>query len=501
MKKITAVIPFVSDSISSKLLSQLERNEFIDDIFILCKEPCYLPVNVKILKSNNLNNTSILKTIAQQVESEFILLLTKESNINLQENTIEKFYSAAIKTGSGIIYSDFYEKFSDTINEHPLIDYQLGSIRDDFDFGSLLLFNTHSFKEAVERMNENYVFAGLYDLRLKISQRYKIYHIPEFLYTVENDELSQRAGFSKEACEKQFNYVDPVNRTAQIEMEKAATEHLKCIGAFLQPKFKEIDYEGLETHQQLADKFEFEASVIIPVKNRAKTIAYAVKSALNQRTNFKFNVLVVDNYSTDGTTDILKRLSQQNEKLIHIIPQRKDLMIGGCWSEAVHHPKCGKFAVQLDSDDLYKDESTLQKIIDTFRKEKAAMVIGSYLLTDFNLNEIPPGIIDHKEWTADNGPNNALRINGLGAPRAFYTPLLRTIEIPNVSYGEDYFLGLIISREYKVSRIYEPIYICRRWEGNTDSSLSNEKLNENNFYKDSLRTKEILIRIDMNKSL
>lgn len=488
MKKISAIIPFVNEVTTINLLLQFDSTNLIDDIFILsANELNYVFPKAKIINAENLGKTSTLKVIAEKIKSDYILLLTKSTNIYLKENSVEKLYETAVGAGSKILYSNFYDISADIKKEHPLIDYQLGSIRDDFDFGPLLLINTSSFKEAVMRMIENYNYAALYDLRLKISQNQidKIHHIKEFLYTAEKVE-------SSESYEKQFAYVDSKNRSIQIEMEKAATEHLKYIGAFLKPPFKAVELDEYD--------FEFEASVIIPVKNRIKTISTAVESALNQKTDFDFNVIVVDNYSTDGTTDILEKISRQNKKLIHVIPERKDLMIGGCWNLAVYHPKCGKFSVQLDSDDLYKDENTLQKIIDTFRKEKSAMVIGSYLLTDFNLNEIPPGIVDHREWTDDNGPNNALRINGLGAPRAFFTPILRNIDIPNVSYGEDYYLGITISREYKISRIYEPIYICRRWEGNSDSSLSIEKLNEYNFYKDNLRTKEILLRINKNKA-
>lgn len=307
----------------------------------------------------------------------------------------------------------------------------------------------------------------------------------EYTYTVEENDV-------RKSGEKQFDYVNPKNREVQIEMEKAATDHLKKINSYLSVKnFKEIIFEN--------QNFPCEASIVIPVKNRVKTISSAVESALNQKTDFKYNVIVVDNFSNDGTTEILRNIAERDNRLVHLIPDRKDLLIGGCWNLAVHNENCGKFAVQLDSDDLYKDENTLQKIVDKFYEEKCSMVIGSYILTDFNLEEIPPGLIDHKEWTQENGPNNALRINGLGAPRAFYTPVLRRIEIPNVSYGEDYFLGLTISREYKIGRIFEPLYICRRWEGNTDSALSIEKINENNYYKDTLRTNEIIERKNKNE--
>jgi glycosyltransferase involved in cell wall biosynthesis len=292
--------------------------------------------------------------------------------------------------------------------------------------------------------------------------------------------------------EKHFSYVDPKNREVQVEMEKAVTQHLKDINAFLKSPFKEIEFDK-------AEKFEFEASVIIPVRNRVKTIGDAIDSVLKQKPKFKFNLIIVDNHSTDGTTELIKQKEKNTNIIIHVIPDRKDLGIGGCWNEAVHHPKCGRFALQLDSDDIYSDENTIQTIVDTFHTEKCAMVVGSYKLTDINLNEIPPGLIDHKEWTPDNGPNNALRINGLGAPRAFYTPVLREIKVPNVSYGEDYGVGITISRYYKIGRIYHAVYLCRRWEGNSDAKLDIVKMNNNNIYKDRLRTFELLARIDKQK--
>ncbi len=495
MKKITAIISSYNNT-ANDLAAELQNSDLIEEIFLLDGKAFNNSLsNVQIIDELSLYQTSTLKLLSEKIKSEYILILFNEQNIFIEISAIEKFLAAAVKTNSKIIYSDYYEIINNKKTEHPLIDYQIGSISDDFDFGYILLINASSFKRAVHLMKEIYNYAGFYDLRLKISEEEKInsqdysfkniHHIKEFLYTIERNPVALNH-------EKQFNYVDPKNRSIQIEMEKAATEHLKSIGAYIKPPFKEIVLNS--------ENFDYEASVIIPVKNRFKTISTAVESALNQKTDFDFNIIVVDNYSTDGTTEILKKLSAYHKNLIHIIPERKDLLIGGCWNLAVHHPECGKFSVQLDSDDLYKDETTLQKIVNKFYEEKSAMVIGSYLLTDFNLNEIPPGIVDHREWTDDNGPNNALRINGLGAPRAFFTPVLRNIEIPNVSYGEDYYLGITISREYKISRIYEPIYICRRWEGNTDSSLTIEKLNEYNFYKDNLRTKEILIRINKYKS-
>ena len=331
-------------------------------------------------------------------------------------------------------------------------------------------------------MDTDYRFAALYDLRLRLSREGMIFRIPEYLYTeVEQD--TRRSG------EKQFDYVNPRNREVQIEMEQACTAHLKAIGAYLPPRFKTIDLSSVP--------FEAEASVIIPVRNREKTIADAIHSVLAQQTNFKYNIIVIDNHSTDDTTNVIAGIAGKEERVIHLIPSRTDLGIGGCWTHAIMHPACGRFAVQLDSDDLYIDGHVLQTIVDTFREQQCAMVIGSYRMVDFNLEEIPPGIIDHQEWTPENGRNNALRVNGLGAPRAFYTPLLREIRIPNVSYGEDYATALAISREYQIGRIYEPLYLCRRWEGNSDADLDIQRVNRNNFYKDKIRTIELFARMQL----
>ena len=369
-----------------------------------------------------------------------------------------------------------------------MIDYQAGSVRDDFDFGNCFMIRTSVAKDCLQKLysvKSNLHYSGLYDLRLAISRHSDVVRISNALYSVHFvDETS--------ASNKMFEYVNPKNREVQIEMEKVFTHHLREIGAYVDPKIKKsVNFE---------DKFNCEASVIIPVKNRVNTIGDSINSALKQKTKFNFNIIIVDNHSDDGTTELIRSKLSQDKRVVHIIPERTDLGIGGCWNEAISHPECGKFSVQLDSDDLYSDENTLQKIVDKFYEDKCAMVIGSYKLTDFNLNEIPPGIIDHREWTDENGHNNALRINGLGAPRAYYTPIVKAVKFPNVSYGEDYAMGLAISRQYKVGRIYEPIYLCRRWEGNTDASLSIEKLNANNFYKDTLRTKEITLRQELNRN-
>jgi hypothetical protein len=367
-----------------------------------------------------------------------------------------------------------------------LIDYQLGSIRDNFDFGALMFFSTAAIRDAVKKYGAcpDAQWAGIYDLRLKVSIDHPAFHIQEFLYTKTESDI-------RKSGEKQFDYVDPRHQAVQKEMEQVATQHLKNIGAYLEPIFKPL--------AQTVTKFPIIASVIIPVRNRAKTIVDAVQSALKQKTDFPFNIVVSDNHSTDGTTEILAKLAQQDDRVKHLVPTRRDLGIGGCWNEALLSTHCGKYAVQLDSDDLYSDERTLQKIVDEFDRGDYAMVIGSYSLVNFDLQEIPPGIIDHREWTPDNGRNNALRINGLGAPRAFRTELARQILLPNVSYGEDYAIGLRLSREYRIGRIYEPIYFCRRWEGNTDAALPIEKINRNDLYKDRLRTIEIMARRRMNR--
>ncbi len=389
---------------------------------------------------------------------------------------LERMLQVIEYSNSAMVYSDYYEIKNGKREQHPVIDYQIGSLRDDFNFGPIQLYKTSIIKQL--QISE-YDYAGLYALRLHASRNGNIERIPEYLFTkIEKD--------TRATGEKLFDYVSENARAKQIEMEKACTQHLKEIGG-LASASKTIDTQS--------EEFEFEASVIIPVRNRVKTIKDAVESVLKQQTTFRYNLLVIDNHSTDGTTEILKEYAEKNQ-LIHIIPDREDLGIGGCWNEGIMHKKCGKFAVQLDSDDLYADENTLQTIVDKFNEEKCAMVVGTYQMTNFDLEEIPPGIIDHKEWTDENGANNALRINGLGAPRAFYTPLLRKIQVPNTSYGEDYALGITIARQYKIGRIYHPIYLCRRWEDNSDASLDIEKNNRNNFYKDKLRTIELLARIN-----
>lgn len=384
-----------------------------------------------------------------------------------------------------MVYADHYKTIKGERTPHPVIDYQLGSVRDDFDFGSLLMFRTDYLKRAINEIEaeKEYQHSALYALRLALSRYGELTHIREFLYTETEIDL-------RKSGEKQFDYVDPRNRQVQIEREEVFTRHLKKIGAYLKPSMMTVDLKEGE--------FSHEASIIIPVRNRARTINDAIRSVLEQETSFPFNLIIIDNHSTDGTSEIIEQYKNDN-RVIHLIPERTDLGIGGCWNLGINHPQCGRFAIQLDSDDLYSSPHTLQTIVDKFYKEQCAMVIGSYRMTDFTLQTLPPGVIDHKEWTDENGHNNALRINGLGAPRAFFTPLLRKIRVPNTSYGEDYALGLAFSRQYRIGRIYDVLYLCRRWEGNSDAALSIEKINQNNNYKDSLRTLEIKLRQAMNK--
>lgn len=441
---------------------------------------------VTILSGVSLRSTETLRSIAEAVSEKFILIYTKDHPLEMGMFALDRILAIAEDTRADMLYADHYKMVigEDGVpvrKKHPLIVCQKGALRDDFDFGSVLVFRSSSFKRAVRAMDADYEYAALYDLRLRMKN---IIHINEYLYTeVETD--------TRKSGEKQLDYVDPRNRAVQIEMEKACTEHLKRIGAWLKPEFKEPEAQP--------DEYPVTATVVIPVFNRVKTIMDAVTSALNQKTDFPYNVIVVDNHSTDGTSEILSAMAFEDPRLKHVIPVKHDLGIGGCWNLAVHHELCGEYAVQLDSDDVYSGPDTLQKIVDAFREQKCAMVVGTYQMTDFKMNPIPPGIIDHKEWTEDNGRNNALRINGLGAPRAFWTPLLRTINLPNTSYGEDYALGLRISREYRIGRIYDVLYNCRRWDGNSDAALDVDRVNANNMYKDRIRTWELEARIRMNR--
>jgi hypothetical protein len=422
--------------------------------------------------------------IAGQVNTPYTLIYTKQkSSIDMGMFALERMMRILNESGAGMVYADHYQVVNGELRQAPVIDYQYGALRDDFDFGSVLLFRTDALKDAVNRMKSDYQYAGLYDLRLKLSQKYQLVHINEYLYT-EVEEDNRKSG------EKLFDYVDPKNRSVQIEMEQACTEHLRDIDAYLSPTFKSMPFDD--------NCWEYEASVIIPVRNRIRTIRDAIRSALSQEADFTFNVIVVDNHSTDGTTQAIDEFAGDT-RLIHIIPDRRDLAIGGCWNLAAHHPKCGRFTVQLDSDDVYSSPHTLSTMVNAFYEQECAMVVGTYRMTNFEMQEIPPGIIDHREWTPENGRNNALRINGLGAPRAFYTPVLREVKVPNTSYGEDYALGLNFSRRYQIGRVYDVVYLCRRWEGNSDAALDIPRQNANNLYKDRIRTWELQARIAQNK--
>lgn len=441
-----------------------------------------VPEGCTFVITDRLESSNTIVSIAENTDADYVMICTRHTTIGWGNNTLERFLRVADDTDAVMVYADHYKMVEGKMEKHPVIDYQSGSLRDDFDFGSLWCIKAQALADYIAQPDrEEYQFAALYDLRLYLSRVGEIFHLDEFLYS--EAELDTR-----KSGEKQFDYVNPRNREVQIEMEKACTQHLGKVGALIdttfyrQPDFGEQD-------------FEYEASVIIPVFNREKTVADAVKSALGQKASFKFNVIVVNNHSTDRTGEILDELKVDN--LIQIVPERTDLGIGGCWNEAINSSFCGKFAVQLDSDDLYSSPKTLQKIVDAFYKQKAAMIIGSYRMCDFDLNTLPPGLIDHKEWTDENGCNNALRINGLGAPRAFFTPLVRQIQFPNTSYGEDYALGLAFSRRYRIGRIYDELYLCRRWGGNSDAALSVEKVNANNLYKDRLRTMELKARQHM----
>ncbi|MEG1685038.1 MAG: glycosyltransferase family A protein [Bacteroides sp.] len=482
--KINCFIPFQTNEQAIQTIRGLKEASQIHKIYLLTTEKIATPIEgCDVLLIDSLKSTATIQQIAACADTEYTLIYTKLTTLDLGMFALERMLCIAHDSDAGMVYADHYQLIGDKRTACPVIDYQFGSLRDDFDFGSVLLYRSVDLKAAANRMDEKFEYAGLYDLRLKVAQRASLVHINEYLYSeVEQD--------NRKSGEKMFDYVDPKNRGVQVEMEKACTSHLKEINGYLAPSFKKIAFD--------AENFEYEASVIIPVRDRIRTIEDAIRSVLKQKTNFKFNLIVIDNHSTDGTTQAIEKLAA-DERLIHLVPGRGDLGIGGCWNAGVHHPKCGKFVVQLDSDDVYSDENTLQRMVNAFYEQNCAMVVGTYMMTDFNMNMIAPGIIDHKEWTPENGRNNALRINGLGAPRAFYTPVLREVKVPNTSYGEDYALGLNFSREYQIGRVYEVVYMCRRWDDNSDASLDVVKMNAHNTYKDRIRTWELQARVALNK--
>ncbi|HVM48446.1 MAG TPA: glycosyltransferase family A protein [Candidatus Acidoferrum sp.] len=487
-KPVTVFLPYAGQAHTGRMIDRLKECPLVERICLLSTSAAgETPAGCEKLEVGSLYASGTMRALAAKVSTPYLLLAIQDAGIEFGQFCVERMLSVAECTGSGMVYSDYHDVLDGKRVPHPVIEYQAGSLRDDFNFGPVLLFDTRAFKAAAAAGGkEKLQYAGLYALRLELSRAHPITRVGEFLYSVSAPEAGK-------ADDAHFAYVDPKNREVQVEMERAVTEHLKRVGAWLKPRFKKANIEEGE--------FANEASVIIPVKNRVKTVSDAVRSVLQQRASFPFNCIVVDNHSTDGTTEMLRAFATEDRRLVHVIPERQDLLIGGCWNEGVHHAACGRFAVQLDSDDIYRDEHTLQAIVDAFRTQNCAMVIGSYRITNFKLEELPPGVIDHKEWTPENGRNNALRINGLGAPRAFYTPILRRIKLPNASYGEDYAAVLAVSREYQIGRIYDPIYLCRRWEGNSDAGLDVAKQNAFNFYKDKLRTFELIARQRLNASV
>jgi hypothetical protein len=481
---VSAFLPYTSQEHALETVTQLRASGAVNRIVFLSVRPLEVP-GCETMVMESLHAKSTLMKIAASVQTRHVLLGIRDAGLTFGQFAVERLLSVCRDTASVLAYADYMDVRDGSSALHPVIEYQDGSLRDDFDFGPAVLVDAGALQSAAKDVQNEpeYKFAGWYAFRLAISRKGAVVRIGEVL-------TSAISVDRRKSGEKQFDYVDPKNRAVQIEMEEAATYHLKHIGAYLPPTFEPVDLT--------AGPFPVEASVIIPVRNRVKTIKDAIEAVLRQKTTVPFNLFVVDNHSTDGTTEIVAGYAKNDPRLIHLVPARRDLGIGGCWNEAVHDARCGRFALQLDSDDLYKDEHTVQTIVDTFRSERCGMVVGTYQMTNFDLQEIPPGIIDHREWTPDNGRNNALRINGLGAPRAFFTPLLRSINIPNVSYGEDYAVGLAISRRHQIGRIYHPIYMCRRWEGNSDADLDVVRQNANNFYKDKIRTFEVRSRQRLN---
>jgi Glycosyl transferase family 2 len=493
MKPLTIATPYSPEPSFEKSLLSLTKSDLVERIVIIGQEPVQLKIpKCRVFVTGPFSSQETLSLILGEVRTKYLLLLPGFQQISIEPGALEKFLKKAVSTKAGLVYSDYYDEGRHGKTHHPLCDYQLGSVRDDFDFGAMLLFSVVAIREALRKYGVvlGMKFAGLYDVRLKVSIDHPVDHSEEPLYSI-----IRNAGAIQELPpqEEIFAYLDPRNEAAQDEMEIVFTDYLKKIGAYLPPDH----FKGVE---KLTEFFRLEASIIIPVLNRKETIAEAVKSALSQETDFPFNIIVVDNHSSDGTTVILSDLARQFSSLKHIIPKRTDLGIGGCWNEALQDEVCGRYAVQLDSDDLYSNHHTLQKMVNMLRQSNDAMVIGSYTVVDSRMQEVPPGLVDHQEWTDENGHNNALRVNGLGAPRAFNTSLMRSIGFLNVSYGEDYAAALRISREYRIGRIYESLYLCRRWSGNTDAALSGEEANRNNTFKDKIRTDEIIARQRMNQS-
>ena len=480
MKRIDCFIPAADLNQVANSLSHLQPLDIIRNVFLLAtdRQADFSSTGLPVIYTDNLNSSDTVAAIARAASADYSLIYTKYTGLVPGYFSLERFARIGDDSGAGMLYSDHFQIIDGQRRKMPLIMYQEGALRDDFNFGSVLFYRTSCLKKAVEESNVQYPYAGMYNLRLTVSRMADLVHINEILYTeVETD--------TRKSGQKLFDYVDPKNRAVQVDMEKACSAHLKAIGAYLEPVFTPVSFDR--------EAFDYEATIMIPVFNRERTIEDAVLSALSQKTTFKYNVIVVNHHSSDNTVSIVNKYTS-DPKLILITPDRRDLFVGGLWNTAAHHPQCGRFIVQLDSDDVYSGPDTLQKIVDAFYEQQCAMLVGTYRITDFRMETIPPGVIDHREWTPDNGRNNALRINGLGAPRAFYTPILREVLLPNTNYGEDYALGLYFSRKYQIGRIYDVLYCCRRWEGNSDAALEVEKTNTNNLYKDRIRTWEVQAR-------
>jgi hypothetical protein len=486
MNPLTLVLPV--DGTSEETLSAWRQHPLIDRLILLIGSNSEQEIpSAEAIHVDSIFSGKVINQILERWQSDYLLLVLPGGRVEWGSRAFERLIQVARDSSCGLAYTDYQEISGGEIKDHPLVEYQLGSIRDNFDFGGAILLSRRAVLNALQhygRISDDLRWGGLYDLRLKLSLSERIVRLPESLYRREVLE-------TRTSGERIFDYVSPTQRDFQIEMESIATEHLRRLGAYLKWDFKQVPETSAE--------YPNLASIIIPVRNRVGTIADAVRSALQQETDFPFNVIVIDNHSTDGTSEILHQLGSDNARLVHVTPERKDLGIGGCWNEAIFSRHCGRYAVQLDSDDLYSSDQTLKLIVEMFREGKYAMVIGSYTTVDFELHELPPGLIDHREWTRENGRNNALRINGLGAPRAFDVAILRQIGLPNVSYGEDYSVALRISREYEIGRIYDSLYLARRWGGNSDSALPLVTANRYDTYKDFIRTQEILARLEINR--
>lgn len=484
-KPFTAFVAHAGGAAPAATVETLADSPLVGRVVLLSPKGVAPLAGTGMIRTDSPQSGETMRRIAGEADTPSVLLVLAEAGVEFGGFSLDRFAAVAQATGAGLLYSDYVDVRGDEKTPHPVTDYQHGSIRDDFNFGPVMVIDAGALRTACGgRAGDAFRYAGLYAARLAIARAQSITRIPEPLYAVSGGDRRRQE-------EKHFAYVDPRNRDVQVEMEQAVTAHLKKIGAYVPPVTAHVDINQGE--------FPVRASIIIPVRNRAVTVGDAVSSALRQRVPFSFNVIVVDNHSTDGTTHILHAFAERDGRVIHCIPERKGMGIGGCWNEAVHHPQCGRFAVQLDSDDIYADETTLLKIVDAFYAEKCAMVVGSYRITNMKLEELPPGVIDHREWTEENGRNNALRVNGFGAPRAFFTPLLRRTPFPDVSYGEDYAVGLAISREHRIGRIYEPVYLCRRWEGNSDANIDITRQNVYNAYKDTIRTIELRARQELMK--